>query len=425
MASLENEILRMLESKDNYQTYREHTPDDIFSPIGRQLLKYVDEYWTAYGDSVDTLDWEDMPSLLSSFAPHDPNLAAMQQMAKVTAGVGGVAIARDVLDRAVERDLTEQVYSSVEEALTKGKAVDVPHLSALVERLESHKLDDLSAADHEVSVDIEDVLKNSHVSDDGLPFSLPCLQQGAGPLRPGDTVFVPARPETGKTTFLVNQATYMMEHSKATNALILSNEEDGNRVMIRLYQAALNMTTKEILDDPAGARSKYEAKYGSIDRIRVIHASPLHRRDVERAIERYNPDLILFNMLSKIRGFGNKNAEDVDVLSAQALWMRELANGYGAAAMTAWQAGGSAHGKPWIEQDDMYGSKTGVPAEADLIIGIGKAVDSTGTSSIPENHRYIHLSKNKLMGDSKTVEALRHGYFNAVYIDAERGRFYE
>jgi hypothetical protein len=390
----------------------------MLSPVGKRLLKFVDKYWGEYAGESE-LGWNDLAKWLEHYAaPKDTHLDAMQQLCYVTEDVEVTSTARDILNRAVEKDVTEQIEGHLESS----DEVDVVYLRDLIEGLEEFRSRDLTTDKFEVETDIENVLENSHITDDGLPFSLDCLQRAVGPLRPGDTVYVPARPEVGKTTFLVHQTGYMIASTEDTNAVIISNEEDGNRVMIRLYQSVLGWTTKDIINNPAKAKSEYISVMGSLDRVKIVHAAGLHKRDVERVIEKYDPSLVVFNMLSKISGFGSSRVQnDVDVYSAQGVWMRELANGFGCAAMTAWQAGGSAHGKAWVEQDDMYGSKTGIVAEADVILGIGKLVEHGSV----ENHRYIHLSKNKLPGDSKTDEKLRHGYFDDVYIDTERGRYFE
>lgn len=419
MAGLENELFSILGERSNYDDYREHIPEEILSPVGRRFLKYLDNYWERYS-YTDAVLWDDFNSWLkTTAAPHDTHLDAMVQLGEITRDVSVEDKARDVLNRAVERDISEQIQGHLESE----DGVDVTAINDLLHKLERFKSSDLEESNkYEVSTDIEEVLKSSHITDEGLEFSLDILKESIGPLRAGDTVYIPARPEVGKTTFLCHQAGHMIENSHDTTGIIFSNEEDGNRVMIRLYQSILNWTTKDILADPSAAKREYERQMGGLDRIRIIHAAGLHRRDCERVIEKAEPNLIVFNMLSKIGGFGSSRMQnDVDVYSAQGIWMRELANSYNCAAMTAWQAGGSAHGKAWIEQDDMYGSKTGIVAEADVILGIGKVIEP----SVAENHRYIHLSKNKLPGDSKTDERKRHGYFNEIYIDAERGRFYE
>jgi len=62
-------------------------------------------------------------------------------------------------------------------------------------------------------------------------------------------------------------------------------------------------------------------------------------------------------------------------------------------------------------------AKTAKQAEADFILGIGK-VNDVGYDQL----RYLHASKNKLMGDSDTVPDLRHGRCECL-IDADIARY--
>lgn len=414
--NIENKLLNVLKNRSDYEKYRHYIPLDYLGPISRRLLGYLDKYWEDYPNETG-FDWSDFQVYLDTVGRTDPHFDAISQVLRTSDSIRSTEAARDVLNKAVERDVSEQIQGILER-----DTFDPVAIRELVDDYETFVSSDLDAIPNEVPVELDAVLSHSHINEPGLPFSLLCLQHSVGPLRAGDTVYIPARPEVGKTTFLVHQSGYMMENSEGTNTIIFSNEEDGNRVMLRLYQSVLNWTTKDILADPKKAQQEYINKLGSSDRIRVVHSSTLHRRECERAIAKYDPDLIVFNLLSNIKGFSDKYSQnDVETHEAQGVWMRELANGYGCAAMTGWQAGGHAHGKEWIEQDDMYMSKTGIVGAADVILGIGRRIDP----STPDNVRFLHLSKNKLPGDNNTLEHLRHGYFDEIYLDSERGRYRE
>jgi replicative DNA helicase len=96
-----------------------------------------------------------------------------------------------------------------------------------------------------VSDDLE-VLKNETVQLPGLRWRLPSLNHMLGSLRRGDFGFLFARPETGKTTFLASEVTYFAEQTTRP-ILWFNNEEQGNKVMLRCYQAALGQTLEEVL----------------------------------------------------------------------------------------------------------------------------------------------------------------------------------
>lgn len=90
-----------------------------------------------------------------------------------------------------------------------------------------------------VTDDLE-VLASEVLTTPGLRWRLKTLNEIFGSLRKGDFGFVFARPETGKTTFLASETTYMAEQlsDDAGPILWFNNEEQGNKVKIRCYQAS-------------------------------------------------------------------------------------------------------------------------------------------------------------------------------------------
>src|SRR5690606_21625344 len=100
----------------------------------------------------------------------------------------------------------------------------------------------------------------------------------------------------------------------------------------------------------------------------LIDKGFITKRDVEEYTKYFNPSLIIFDQIDKIKGF---SADRPDLhLSKIYQWARELAKTY-CPVVGVCQASSSAEGKKWLTMEDMDGSKTGKPAEADLIIGVG------------------------------------------------------
>jgi hypothetical protein len=135
---------------------------------------------------------------------------------------------------------------------------------------------------------------------------------------------------------------------------------------------------------------------------------------VERICKRYNPSLLLYDQLPKVKGF----AADRDDLRLGAIyqWARELSKEY-APSIGVCQAGGTAEGQKWLNMDHVANSSTSVQAEADWILGIGKQ-HTEGTEFI----RYLSICKNKLLGDVDSLEHLRHGR-SEVLIEPEIARY--
>lgn len=270
--------------------------------------------------------------------------------------------------------------------------------------------DDVQAEEF-VSDDILVLLEEKKASQ-GLLWPLNSLNQVLGPLNKGDFGFVFARPETGKTTFLVHAATHMAMQSEG-KVLWLNNEEKGSKVMKRCYQAALGITNVQLYSNPVQYQQDYNKKLK--DRILLKDDANLTKKKVDELCRRHNPKLIIIDQIDKIKGF---DAERYDLqMKAIYQWARELAKTYGP-VIGVCQAGGTAENKKWLQMTDVDSSHTAKQGEADWMLGIGK-VDKDGLEEV----RYFSVCKNKLDGDpSLTKEERRHDKWEAI-IRPELGRY--
>jgi replicative DNA helicase len=236
-----------------------------------------------------------------------------------------------------------------------------------------------------------------------------------GSLRVGDFGFLFARPETGKTTFLASEVTFMCEQLSEDDGPILwiNNEEQSNKVMIRCIQAALGLTLPQLYSN----LEEYGQVFKQITKgkLKIIKdLSIVHKAYVEKLCRRYKPSLIIFDQIDKIVGFNN-DREDLK-LGAIYQWARELAKQY-APVIAVCQADGTGEGVKWLTMSNVANAKTSKQAEADWILGIGR-VNDPGYDAI----RYLHASKNKLLGDEDTIAEMRHGR-REVIIDPQMARY--
>jgi replicative DNA helicase len=319
----------------------------------------------------------------------------------------------------VERDL---IIGLLEEHRRRSLAGDVAKMALDVEDGKvavTELLDLFSKFEHqEIEIDqavpvvmsLKD-LYTTQVATPGLRWRLKFLNQSLGSLRKGDFGFIFARPETGKTTFLASEITYMAQQTDG-DILWFCNEEQGNKVGIRTFQAALGLQLDVLWSDMERHQAIYDSKIQ--DRIKIFHTEDSsNAHHIEQIIKEHNPALILFDQLDKVKGF---KAERKDLeLAAGYQWGREIAKTY-APVIGVSQASGEAEGKLWLSMDMIDSSKTGKAAEADWILGIGKDSDNTSRS------RYFSICKNKLIGDKDTLPDLRHGSMQ-VLIRPEVARY--
>lgn len=270
-----------------------------------------------------------------------------------------------------------------------------------------------SPEDTFVTEDI-DALMSAVMRTDGLEWRLEDLNVSIGPVGRGDLVMVGKRPEAGGTTFLVSEMTHMVAQlPEGSRGIIFTNEELGEKVKVRALQAALGWTTADIAADKKAALAGYTAALKG-RRLDVVHRTDMSTSFVERVLRGASYGVIGINILDKISGF--HKLEGVDRIRALGVWARGLADKHGT-VIAINQADASAEGEKWLNQSQLYGSKTGLQGEADALIMLGATHNPAESEQ-----RFLSVAKNKLPGGSRTKPNLRHGRFT-VGFDAERARF--
>lgn len=310
------------------------------------------------------------------------------------------------LIHAMRRNRVLQELSLKSYELTQGKGT-FEEVIGLTQQL--NVIDEETVEEEEdvfVTSDLGSLLESTYLTQ-GLRWRLGVLNRMMGSLRKGDFGFILARPETGKTTFLVCEETFMAAQLPEDEYVLhFNNEEQGEKVMLRAYQAALGLSSQQLT---AGWRENYETyKVITGDRLKIIDNSEITKTQIERICERYKPGLIVFDQIDKIKGFPTDLREDLR-LGEIYRWARELAKKY-APVIGVTQADGNGEGQRWLTMGHVANAKTSKQAEADWILGIGKD-SNPGMDSI----RYLHLSKNKLTGDEDTDPTLRHGREQVVF----------
>lgn len=264
-----------------------------------------------------------------------------------------------------------------------------------------------------VTDDLE-ILYNKNVKERGLRWRLDSLNKSLGSLRKGDFGFFFARPETGKTTFLASETTYMASCLREDQGPILwiNNEEQGDKVMLRCYQAALDLKVQDLARDI----NKHKEDFVNLikHKIKIIDKANIYKNEIEALTNKWQPSLIVIDQIDKVKGFTN-DRKDLE-LGEIYIWGRELAKKY-CPVIGICQADGTGEGVKALTMNHVSNAKTSKQAEADFIVGIGKS-----HSRDEEFIRYFNISKNKLFGDDDTDPSRKHDFWE-VEIDPQHARY--
>jgi KaiC/GvpD/RAD55 family RecA-like ATPase len=208
-----------------------------------------------------------------------------------------------------------------------------------------------------------------------------------GGIPKGSHVVVFARPETGKSMFCINMAAKFLEDG--ARVLYLGNE-DPMRSMLQRFLCRMSGKTKQEFDKNPG--EYYEvAKAKGYDNLVFISMSPGSISEVGLHIANYKPDVVVVDQMRNLHT--PKALTKVESYEYIAQSLRSLYKKHDIVGFSITQAGDSAHNKLVLEQGDVDFSNTGIPATADLMIGIG-----CNPQYEQLNQRMISLPKNKVSG---------------------------
>lgn len=381
-------LLKLFLIKDNYYKYRDKIKVKKEEKELSFLYKILDNLMLSYDRTISVDEY--IVFTLKEY----PSLSHLtDQIRSIEVGEDMLS---DLLKQAIERQFAYDVaIMSVEASEGRRSFSDVFNLLSTYEDKEKTDIED-----EFVTSNLEEIYQQTY-KNPGLRWRLTSLNEALGSLRKGNFGFVFARPETGKTTFLASEITFMARQLKDEDGPILwfNNEEEGRKVKARIIQGSLGVTKDILYKDRQKSYNEYIAR--TKDKILLKDSASITKRQIELLCKDYKPSLIIFDQIDKIKGF-DSDREDLRLGSIY-IWARELAKQY-CPVIGICQADVTGENKKWLTMDNVANAKTAKQAEADWILGIGTVHDE-GLKYV----RYLHLSKNKLDGDEDTNEEMRHG----------------
>ena len=398
---VELSLIKYLLKHDNYVKYSSYlSPKDFIDEL-KIVFTALNKHFSV---SEEDLTVQDLANVVFSFQPKDKDyynefFTNLENYSPVESTVE--SLIESIRRKKVLQDLSLAAYEVAE-----GKK-DYSLVEGLLDKLVVQQ----EVVEHQFVTDDLEELVNETITKPGLRWRLDCLNKAYGSLRKGDFGFVFARSETGKTTFLCSEVSHMLTQTDG-NVLWCNNEEQGSKVMLRVYQAYFGVTTQELYENIQHYRKLFKEQTGG--RFKLYDSAQINKQTVESLCKEYSPSLIIFDQLDKIEGF-KAEREDL-LLGAIYQWARDLAKRY-APVIGVTQADGSGEGVRWLTMAHVANAKTAKQAEADWILGIG-ASHQEGFEYV----RHLHASKNKLPGDEDSDPKMRHGKVDVI-IDPEIARY--
>lgn len=281
------------------------------------------------------------------------------------------------------RELIEQ-YTSLQEATSLAEVAE-----GGVDELDLNDLSELLA----VEADARDRL---------VVYPEAISERIAGGASGGHHIVIFARPEAGKTALAISIACGFAR--QGAPGLYLGNEDRPQDILVRMMSNLTGRTRADILRNPDEATQ--QAKETGLNNIRLVSMSPGTPQQIEAYIKKYRPRWMVIDQL---RNIAVKSDSRVNQLEAAATFARNMAKKYNIIVISITQAGDSASHKEVLDMGDVDFSNTGIPAQADVMIGLG-----VNENLERQGLRMISLPKNKLGGDHAHFLVRIHPFLSRV-----------
>ena len=411
-------LLALFADRARYEKYKHYVvkKDKALMHETMEILQDYEAYYKGH-PKVTTIDWPAYRTWVRLIRHSDwksSKLDTYDTLLTVIETTQAAGVDPVILDHFARKDACDKIIQ-VAEKVSRGDDND---LTPIIDLISQSKRDAIVTDDFSELLGPTDISKilESRVRSGGLSWRIGTFNAAAGPVRGGDFVVLVGRPEAGKTSWLCSEVTHMTQQlPEGKNAVIFNPEEGGGRLFLRLVSCALDSDLITLAADEVDTEERYKALFGSTTRIQVVEpAGGVSTRQIERVLDSGNYGLVAINVLDKIKVASQRSYgadKEVERYRQLAYWIREMANRYDVPVLAVAQADNSAEGQRYLTQGMIYGSKTGVQGEVDLLIGMGH--DRT-----VEGRRYMSILKNKLPGGPTTDPRMKHAQFEVLFDEA-------
>jgi archaellum biogenesis ATPase FlaH len=366
-----------------YELFSKYGDAGGFSPPGRHVLKIVRGYYELDGSARQCGD-----DIVRERASRLSNPKHAEQ---ITAYIQGLPA--DISLNNVIHDIREHRRGAIADRLSVALANRSPEVPALLKEyaeLDQVGLEPEPEARRE-TIKFRDTSRwrePPKATDQLIKLWPGALNQAVGGgARRGHQILVFARPEGGKTLFTINMVAGFLKQK--LNVLYIGNEEPIADLDVRIAQRLLKMSRYQVNQDRPKVGDLLDSL--PIGELYLEGLSPGSIPEISKLIEEYTPDVLVLDQLRNLR---MADASRVEQLEQAATAARNLGKRYGLLVVSVTQAGDSATGKVYLDLNDVDSSKTGIPAQADLMIGVGGSADMLEGGMLG-----ISLCKNKLSGE--------------------------
>jgi len=391
---MELSLLRSLMNKNFYENHSgDRCPDKLFSKDVQKIKHTLDK-------AMSQFDRDFSPNEIEAvFMAENPTMTTANKdkyhviFSKLNDELPmGRDIAESVLSKLFQQAIGEEIANLGFECVN-GSITSLQPLRDLVDRYDDNFVPRVSVTWEDISFER---LLESEENKYRWRINLSSLAQKIEGVSGGQLIEVGARPNTGKTSFhasLLAGKNGFIE--QGANCVVLLNEEDYDRVIVRYLNASSDASSKDILKN----KEKYFEHWRTrrMPWLKVKNASDYNMAWVESVCKYHKPDVVVLDMGDKFADYTASTMRIDEILKRNVVYARQIAKKYNCCIFYMSQLSAEAEGRVQLDQSMMEGSKTGKAAEADLMLLLARNPVITGQEE-QDNYRYVNVVKNKLNG---------------------------
>lgn len=382
------------------------TSEEEYKKIIKSIERYFDKYKEHNYMSVDELEtW---------FFTEYPQIKNRDQYVHIFNNVRRLDVSNSVATETVKRLLAKETAEKICEHLMPVLGGEQPErIGEVVEYITDYR-SETENLDENKSPFITDGISEllaSEVRVPGLNWRLRILNETIGPLRRGTLGHIFARPESGKSSFLISEVGGMLGQLQGDEIILgVFNEDKGRRMKLRLYESVLGMSEADINQTPSEVIEQEFDRLGG-NRFMVYYNPGATIEEIQAFLDTLPIRLVVVDIADHVQ-FRDKPSAKYEFLEELYRRYRILAGNYNVDFITTGQADAACAGHKILHLENMNNSKVGKQGALDYAIGIGSTHDPAD-----QDLRWLSIVKNKLTSES--------GGPYTVRFDKATGRYYD
>lgn len=410
---MSKELVKCLLSHEFYTEWGKYVHPEMFTRELQPIVNTIEKAHEKYKcdltiDEVRDLHLSTNPTMSdSSKTTLQAILLSVQEATNYNPDV-----AKDVITTAFKSNICRQIIQLTVD-LESGVSTDWDRLTELqhqATQINLSPIDSVNVEDTSVTLDtIVDIVEETDEQGE-FQFNIPEIQKATSGIHKGALYIVSARPDGGKTAFMVSLTCSPSGLLfQGANVHIWRNEERYQSISRRCLSAILQVPTTNLSEKLDDFRNNIKDTIsGSLSILKDTVTSQKNITDVEKYIlDNPSIDVLIIDQIDNLRINGVSVRNDVKLIEEVYATIREYAIKYNITIFAVTQAGAEADNKLYWGYSELYGSKTGKAAAADVILCIGHQRPPAG--NLDTGERVINYSKNKFGGPkASTFVELTH-----------------